>query len=114
MSAGNYYASQPLSSIKKAGLDLLYRIDTRAKIRIQNTAIRKFWDWFFVSHGKKVIMNMTDDELKQELLEDYKILKPIFDAVEMNQNVKESRNYNSGKMQQFVEAITPKDVMELL
>ena len=43
----------------------------------------------------------------------YLALKPIYERANLNHEIKESRKYNDGPQQAFVEAITPSDVMEL-
>ena len=113
MSAVNYYSGQS-SVIKQTALTLLNVIDKLAQPRIRHTVIKKFWDWFFVSHGKKIVLNEPDDNLKAAMLEGYLALKPIYEKAELNHEIKESRKLNSGKMQDFVELMTPKDIMELM
>ena len=111
MSAANSYSN---SVIKQTALTLLNVIDDLAQPHIRNTVIKKFWDWFFVSHGKTIILKESDDNLKQVMQKGYLALKPIYEKVNLNHEIKESRKYNTGKMQNFVESITPADVMELM
>lgn len=110
MSAANYYSN---SVIKQTALTLLNVIDELAQPHIRNTVIKKFWDWFFVSHGKTIIAKESDENLKQVMQKGYLALKPIYERANLNNEIKESRKLNSGPMQDFVESITPADVMEL-
>lgn len=111
MNVGNSYSN---SVVKQTALTLLNVIDDLAQPHIRNTVIKKFWDWFFVSHGKAIIQKETDENLKQVMQKGYLALKPIYERAELNHEIKESRKYNSGKQQEFVESITPKDIMELM
>ena len=111
MNVGNYYSS---SVIKETALTLLNVIDDLAQPHIRNTVIKKFWDWFFVSHGKSIIQKESDENLKQVMQKGYLALKPIYERANLNHEIKESRKLNEGKMQEFVESITPKDIMELM
>ena len=101
------------SVIKQTALTLLNVIDDLAQPHIRNTVIKKFWDWFFVSHGRSIIAKESDDNLKQVMQKGYLALKPIYERANMNNEIKEARKLNSGAMQDFVESITPADVMEL-
>ena len=111
MNVANSYSS---SVIKQTALTLLNVIDELAQPHIRNSVIKKFWDWFFVSHGKAIIQKETDENLKQVMQKGYLALKPIYERANLNNEIKESRKYNSGQMQNFVESITPADVMELM
>ena len=110
MNVANSYSS---SVIKQTALTLLNVIDDLAQPHIRNTVIKKFWDWFFVSHGKAIIQKETDEELKKVMQKGYLALKPIYERANLNNEIKEARKYNSGPGQDFVESITPADVMEL-
>ena len=111
MNAANSYSN---SVIKQTALTLLNVIDDLAQPHIRNTVIKKFWDWFFVSHGKTIILKESDENLKLVMQKGYLALKPIYEKANLNHEIKESRKYNSGQMQNFVESITPADVMELM
>jgi len=110
VSAANSYSN---SVIKQTALTLLNVIDELAQPHIRNTVIKKFWDWFFVSHGRAIIQKENDENLKQVMQKGYLALKPIYERANLNHEVKEARKYNDGPQQAFVEAITPSDVMEL-
>ena len=111
MNVVNSYSN---SVIKQTALTLLNVIDDLAQPHIRNTVIKKFWDWFFVSHGKTIILKESDENLKIVMQKGYLALKPIYEKANLNHEIKESRKLNDGKMQQFVETITPKDIMELM
>ena len=111
MNVANSYSN---SVIKQTALTLLNVIDDLAQPHIRNTVIKKFWDWFFVSHGKTIIQKESDENLKQVMQKGYLALKPIYEKANLNYEIKESRKLNDGKMQDFVESITPKDIMELM
>jgi len=104
VSAANSYSN---SVIKQTALTLLNVIDELAQPHIRNTVIKKFWDWFFVSHGRTIIQKENDENLKLVMQKGYLALKPIYERANMNNEIKESRKLNSGPMQEFVESITP-------
>ena len=110
MNAANSYSN---SVIKQTALTLLNVIDELAQPHIRNTVIKKFWDWFFVSHGRTIIQKESDENLKIVMQKGYLALKPIYERANMNNEIKEARKLNSGPQQDFVESITPKDIMEL-
>ena len=110
MNVANSYSN---SVIKQTALTLLNVIDELAQPHIRNTVIKKFWDWFFVSHGRAIIQKDSDKNLKLVMQKGYLALKPIYERANLNNEIKEARKYNSGPGQDFVESFTPADVMEL-
>ena len=111
MNVANSYSN---SVIKQTALTLLNVIDDLAQPHIRNTVIKKFWDWFFVSHGKAIIQKESDENLKIVMQKGYLALKPIYERANLNNEIKEARKLNSGRGQDFVESFTPADVMELM
>ena len=106
---------QSNSKIKQIALQLMIRFDELAKPRITHKVVAWFWNTFFLSHARKAISEMQDEELKLVLKEGYDQLKPIFEVTKRGLEIKESRSLNSGKMQQFVEAIPENmDALELI
>jgi len=101
------------SEIKNTALTLLGIIDELAQPHLNNIAIKKFWNWFFVSHGHNVIVSMQDEALKSVMQKGYTALKPIYEKTNLAVSIKESRKMNSGKMQEFVEKIN-KEVLDLI
>ena len=94
---------------------LIIKFDTLAKPRINHKLISWFWNQFFLSHATRVIQQTPDEELKKMLKEGYDELQPIFEQTEKGLEIKESRLYNTGKMQDFVESIPEnKDALELI
>ena len=98
MNVENYSSN---SVIKQTALTLLNVIDDLAQPHIRNTVIKKFWDWFFVSHGRSIIAKESDDNLKQVMQKGYLALKPIYERANMNNEIKEARKLNSWAMQNF-------------
>jgi len=101
------------SEIKKTALLLLGIIDELAQPHLNNAVIKKFWNWFFVSHGHNVIISMDDESLKSVMQKGYTALKPIYEKTNLAVNIKESRKMNSGKMQEFVEKIN-REALDLI
>lgn len=107
--------SQSYSEIKNAAFHILTAIDRIAQPRINNVAIRKFWNWFFVSHGNKVIISMQDSELKEAMKMGYEALRPIYEKVDMATQLKESKKLNDPSMtEQLMKMPQFKDLVELL
>ena len=82
------------SRIKKTALELLNVIDKLAQPHIQNQVIGKFWNWFFISHGKKIIDNMDDQDLKEIMKSGYEALRPIYEKTDTAAQLKEAEKYN--------------------
>jgi len=92
MQANNYSTT---SQIKLVGLEMLRIIDTLAQPRLKNGAIRKFWNWFFVSHGRNAVLSMSDEELKQVMRSGYLALKPIYEKADMGHQLNEGLKMGS-------------------
>ena len=92
-----------LSEIKQVGLDLLDIIDQLAKPWITNSITRKFWDWFFVSHGKKAVLAHSDLDLKIALQKGYDKMKPIFEKKSFTAQVIEGEKLGSPKIERVGE-----------
>jgi len=78
-----------VSIIKDTALTVLNIIDELAQPRLKNVAIRKFWNWFFIAHGKNAIMVTDDSILKESLRKGYLKLKPIFENTDIAYTLKE-------------------------
>ncbi len=59
------------SEIKKTALILLNIIDELAQPHLKNTVVKRFWNWFFVSHGKNVVIGSNDIQLKEVMQKGY-------------------------------------------
>lgn len=75
--------------------------------------INWFWNKFFLGHAQSAINQTPDDELKIYLKEGYDELAPIFQQIDLANEVQESKKYNDGRMQSFVEKIN-KDCLDLI
>lgn len=102
------------SEIKKTSLVLLGIIDELAQPHLNNAVVKRFWNWFFVSHGKNVILSMQDKDLKAVMEKGYKALKPIYEKADLATNIKESRQLNTGPMQKFIEERLGKEVLDIV
>ncbi len=89
--------SSESSKVKQTALELLNIIDRLAAPHITNPLVEKFWNWFFVSHGKKIVQNMNDQELKEIMKSGYDALKPIYDKTNIAVQLKEAEQYNDKK-----------------
>jgi DNA-binding PucR family transcriptional regulator len=85
---------QSYSEVKQAAFLVLNGIDRIARSRIKNQFVMRFWNWFVVSHGKNVIITMTDDELKTAMKEGYDALKPIYEKVNVARQLREAEKIN--------------------
>jgi len=85
------------SVIKETALSIAGIIDELANQEIKSSYIRKFWNWFFTSHARTIIMKKNDSELKQILEKSYKKLKPIFETTDIMHALKDNR-LNSAEM----------------
>jgi len=91
------FSSEESSRVKKTALELLSIIDKLAAPHITNPLVEKFWNWFFVSHGKKIVQNMNDQELKEIMKSGYEALKPIYEKTDIAVQLKEAEQYNDKK-----------------
>ena len=89
--------SSESSRVKQTALELLSIIDKLAAPHITNPLVEKFWNWFFVSHGKKIVQNMNDQELKEIMKSGYDALKPIYEKTDIAVQLKEAEQYNDKK-----------------
>ena len=89
-------------------------IDELAQPHLNNAVVKKFWNWFFISHGKNVIISMNDNDLKIIMEKGYTALKPIYEKADLATNIKESRKLNDGNMQKFIEKRLGKEVLDLI
>ena len=85
------------SIIKQTALEVAYIIDELANQEIKSSYIRKFWNWFFTSHARNIIMKKNDVELKKILEKSYKKLKPIFETTDIMAALKDNK-LNSPEM----------------
>ena len=109
------YSSEGSSRIKKTALELLNIIDKLAKPHITNPLVEKFWNWFFVSHGKKIVENMTDQELKEIMKSGYDALKPIYEKTDLAVQLKEAAKLNDKKIMDKVMKLPDfQEIMELI
>ncbi len=99
------------SQIKNTALKLLSLIDNLAKPRIKNRVVKRFWDWFFVSHGKSAILSTNDSELKIEMKEAYEVLRPIYETVNIASGIKQGEKLGSPKVARVGDI---KDIMDLI
>ena len=53
--------------------------------------VRKFWNWFFIQHGKNVIASTDDAILKESLRKGYLKLKIIFENTDIAYTLKETK-----------------------
>lgn len=107
--------SQGYSEIKQAAFQILHAIDSIAQPRINNVAIKKFWNWFFIKHGNNVIITMQDSELKEAMKTGYEALKPIYEKVDMATQLIESKKLNdTGMTEQLMKMPKFKELMELM
>lgn len=102
------------SEIKNTALTLLQIIDELAQPHLNNAVVKKFWNWFFVSHGKNVIVSMQDNDLKAVMEKGYQKLKPIYEKADLATSIKDSRRLNNGRMQEFIEKRIGKEVLDLI
>ena len=102
------------SEIKKTALILLNIIDDMAQPHLKNAMIKRFWNWFFLSHGKTVITNSNDNDLKIVMKKGYESLKPIYEKTNLAMDIKEAGKINDGKMQEFVKTRLGKGVLDLI
>ena len=104
--------SSQFSNVKNTALTLLSVIDDLAQPHLNNQVVKRFWNWFFVSHGRNIILSMKDEDLKV-IKKGYESLKPIYSKADLAVNIKESRTLNGGKMQKFIESIN-KEALDLI
>jgi len=99
------------SQIKNTALKLLTLIDNLAKPRISNRVVKRFWDWFFVSHGKSAINSTSDEQLKIAMKEAYDVLRPIYETVNIATGIQEGEKLGSPKIAKIGDI---KDIMDLI
>jgi len=109
------FSSEESSRVKKTALELLSIIDKLAKPHITNPLVEKFWNWFFVSHGKKIVENMTDQELKEIMKSGYDALKPIYEKTDLAVQLKEAEKLNDKSVNDKVMNLPDfKEILELI
>jgi len=109
------YSSEGSSRVKKTALELLNIIDRLAEPHITNPLVEKFWNWFFVSHGKKIVENMSDQELKEIMQSGYDALKPIYEKTDLAVQLKESEKLNDKSLNDKVMNLPDfKEILELI
>ena len=109
------YSSEGSSRIKKTAQELLNIIDKLAKPHITNPLVEKFWNWFFVSHGKKIVQNMSDQELKEIMKSGYEALKPIYEKTDIAVQLKEAEKLNDKKVMEKVMKLPDfQEILELI
>ena len=109
------YSSEEFSRVKKTALELLNIIDRLAAPHITNPLVEKFWNWFFVSHGKKIVQNMNDQELKEIMKSGYDALKPIYEKTGIAMQLKEAEKYNDKKVLDKIKKLPGfQEILELI
>ena len=109
------FSSEESSRVKKTALELLSIIDKLAAPHITNPLVEKFWNWFFVSHGKKIVQNMNDQELKEIMKSGYDALKPIYEKTDIAVQLKEAEQYNDKKIMDRIKQFPAfKEILELI
>ena len=109
------FSSEESSRVKKTALELLSIIDRLAAPHITNPLVEKFWNWFFVSHGKKIVQNMNDQELKEIMKSGYDALKPIYEKTNTAAQLKEAEKYNDKKTLDRIKQLPDfKEILELI
>ena len=109
------FSSEESSRVKKTALELLSIIDKLAAPHITNPLVEKFWNWFFVSHGKKIVQNMNDQELKEIMKSGYDALKPIYEKTDIAIQLKEAEQYNDKKTLDRIRKLPDfKEILELI
>ena len=109
------FSSEESSRVKKTALELLSIIDKLAAPHITNPLVEKFWNWFFVSHGKKIVQNMNDQELKEIMKSGYEALKPIYEKTDTAAQLKEAEKYNDKKTLDHIKQLPGfKEILELI
>ena len=107
--------SSESSKVKQTALELLSIIDNLAAPHITNPLVEKFWNWFFVSHGKKIVQNMNDQELKEIMKSGYDALKPIYEKTDLAVQLKEAEQYNDKKQLDRIKQLPGfKEILELI
>ena len=86
------------SKIKEAAQLILAIIDELAQPYVKNPVVKRFWNWFFVQHGRLVINNTNDMVLKIAMQRGYEKLKPIFEQKNLANELKTSMEINSPEM----------------
>jgi len=109
------FSSEESSRVKKTALELLSIIDRLAAPHITNPLVEKFWNWFFVSHGKKIVQNMSDQELKEIMRSGYDALKPIYEKTDIAVQLKEAEHYNDKKTMNRIKQLPDfQEILELI
>ena len=109
------FSSEESSRVKKTALELLSIIDRLAAPHITNPLVEKFWNWFFVSHGKKIVQNMSDQELKEIMRSGYDALKPIYEKTDLAMQLKEAEQYNDKKVLDKIKRLPGfQEILELI
>ena len=104
-SLGNY------SQIKIFSFKTLDVVKKIADRKINNSVVKKFWNWFSGNYIKNVIVKTDDAELKQDLEEIYKIIKPLFEKIDTASGIKEGEKLGSTKIPR---TRSFKEIMELV
>ena len=109
------FSSEESSRVKKTALELLSIIDKLAAPHITNPLVEKFWNWFFVSHGKKIVQNMNDQELKEIMKSGYDALKPIYEKTDLAVQLKEAEKLNDKEVMKKVMKLPDfQEILELI
>jgi hypothetical protein len=106
--------SQSSSEIKIVSLELLKILDSLIQPELKNVILKQAWNMFALSKGQAIIMKKPDSELQFKMKQAFDLMLPIFQKVELANEIKETKSLNSGKMQNFVESRLGKDVLELI
>jgi len=88
-------------------------MDDLVRPEINNQFLLKIWNWFLNGRAKTIIINKPDNELQIKLKESYDLMRPIFEKVELANDVKESGKLNEGEGHEFVKKIN-KEVLDMI
>ena len=85
------HSSSEIRKVSYELKDILYKL-VRPKTK---PIYQPLLDWLIHKHGKKIIEEKTDAELKSDLEPAYYLLKPIFDKFDMGYSIQEGRKLGS-------------------
>lgn len=85
-----------LSPIKKIGVNLLFSFNQNFQRRLKNPFIIYFWNKWGLKHFVELLINDSDSNLKTEFEVYYIILKPLFLAKDMNEQLEEAQKLSPG------------------
>lgn len=117
-SSSNVQYQMPMGNFSKPKaftLNVLYKINSRMDKYIQNRIARVLASQVFNFLVKTVINRVPDSELQTVISEVKSDIDDFYRKVDVAQDIKKSRELNTGKQQDFVESIPEyKAALELL